>query len=1207
MKNRRSFNPIIYSAMFVCLYALAGCGMSTTTSSGDSADSRRAGVWNTSGFPVDAGSNFDVTPQLAVQPNGGGGAMAVWIRRVPPNPGDIHPGVYHLYARHFTNGVPDGTDIGCPFGNPDATGNEGDCLIDTGSAEFDAWSPKVSMDSNGDAVVVWQQHDGTAQRVYARRYTAASGGSWGPYQQLNDSIEFASFDAGDPTIALEPDPTNNGGTDDAAGSAMAAWSQYNEKDWVQVFNSSSTLAIPPQSPATASGTNWATPNNVFTSNNAYAVYNNTSQDDLCVTNFSIVVPGTATTILGIIVSVEGNGTSATATDRQYRIGLTKAGCVLDGARKTGIQMNQTTDTVTPTGNLNDLWGSTWTPADIQAATFGVLISDNDTTAAPLNIDTITVTIITDLNAQCSVAGNCSQVRTMVGVYNNQLFAGMGGTLRGSSDIFVYDNGTNSWTYSFNDDDPVNGYEMVESMAVYNSNLYTGLGGGTNSFEGDLRVFDGTTWTTLTTNNLSCGGGSPLCSNVGGAAFYDAVRSMAVYQCSTCLTPSLYIGMGIGNGVTGAGDVWRCTTCDGTDWQMVWDSTNNPSANYYGTVNAMEVYNGRLYIGLGSINSTATADVKRCSICDGTDWTTVLNNSSTYRSVRSMAIYNGQLYVGYGDDGVAIPGNGDIQRCTLCDGTDWSGLVFDGGSYPENYEGVNAMTFFNGFLYIGLGNPGTSTATPGDGDIKRCRVCDGSDWSAIYNDVGTYDSVHSLAVYSGELYAGFGNNASQDGDIWRFTAGWQTVARRLVNGIWDTTDTICPAGSGVDDGICYVSGVLGASIQPTQSPRVKVDNFGRAITAFVQMIQQSDCFVPPTATPPPDNNIVIVTANCMVSTIEANLYDGTIWQSPIDLHPDANLSSGTPGSVASTRQLICFESSNGPPVTRGTISNSDSCVNLLEFDLTMDATGQTFLLIKTSWGLSEDFGTDPDPIFGGCNNQHTAGTCSPDENAFENYMGQAIVAREYGMASPWSAANWTLSRLANFGYEGGTGTNFGVALGPFPAGCPSRTTIDGGRVVLNCLFRNPRIAIEPDGGGTALAVYESYNGTTFNINGQHFDGATWAGSTTIDAGGGDAHAPQIAMDAPGNGVSVWTQNDGTKFRIFSNCYANSTAPPNTCGASVTGWQGPPPPVDGDVEFQSGYFSPVIGLNADGGAGSALSLFLGWSILDNTTRLYSATGP
>ena len=1266
MKPLKSLNPVALIAVLASLCLAAGCGMSTTTSSGNSSDTRRAGVWLPSGTPLDSGPFLDVTPEIAVQPNGGGGAVAVWVKQVDLDPADSFPAVYHLYAAHWTGGVFDTKDTTnnicpagiSPFGNPDITGDDGVCVIDTGKAQYDAWSPKVSMDANGDAIVVWQQHDGTAMRVYARRYSFSSK-NWGPFQQLNDSIEYAAFDAGDPAIALSP----------TAGSAMAAWSQFNEKDWTQIFDSNNN-PVPPRSPTVASGTNWtATPsgtlsNAVNASDTFYATYSGTTQDDLCVTGFGFVI--TANYIKGIIVSVQGNGASGTATDRQYRIGLTKTGCTLDGIRKTGIQMNQTTDTTTTTGDLNDQWGSSWLPTDVGTPlspnpSFGVLISDNDTdpAAGVLNINRVTVTIITDQTAQCPgfANNNCALVPSMVGVYQNQLFAGMGGIQRGDADIYVYNKGTNAWSYSFNDGDPTNGYELVTSMAIYNGKLYAGLGSNATNFEGDVRVFDGTTWTTLITNNLSCGGGSPPCANVGGASSYNAVRSMAVYN------NQLYIGMGNGNGLapfTGNGDIWRCTVCDGVtpgDFQMVWNSPPTPNVNFYGSVSAMTVYqcptcpSPQLYAGFGNglTATTNTADVKRCTICDGSDWTNVIDNSGTYGAVLSLAVHNGKLYIGYGDDLTqATNGNGDIWRCTACDGTlgDMN-QVFEATNYPENYQAVNSMISYNGFLYIGLGNPGTAAAG-GDGDIKRCRVCDPpvpSDWTDVRNDgqppytPAQYDSVHSLAVYDGELYAGFGNGSSQDGDIWRFSAGWQTVARRFVNGVgWDTSDTICPAGSGVDDGICYISGGAAFVVQPTLSPRVKVDSAGRAIATFIQMIQQADCFATPTIDPITVNyNLTLPAINCMDSELHANLFDGTSWQSPIDLDPDTNLAGtgstpGTPGSVALPQQLICFVSSTGGPATRGDVSSTDACINVNEYDLAMDNTGKAFVLIKTSWGLSEDFGVTP-LNNGTCNNLDTGSACLPDENAFEAYMGAAIVGREFDIATlgstcpSWTQANvpvcWSLARLANYGTYPvvttpdnitsiTTPTAFGI--GPFAGGCPSGILIDGdgtpgtGRVILNCKFNNPRIAIEPDGGAgaTAVAVYETYDGTTFGIQAHRFDGTSWSGPVEIDAGGGDAHAPQIAVDNAGNGVAVWTQNDGTQFRIESNCYANDIVVLNTCGALATGWKGAEN-VDGGVMGESAYYNPVIGLPGTGGAGNALSLFLGWSVLDNSTRVFYATGP
>lgn len=1003
MKYRRSNNPIILSAMFVGLYILAGCGMSTTTSSGNSADSGRAGIWAISGTPLDSGTVFDVTPQLAVQPSGGGGAVAVWIKRIDLDPADGFPAIYHLYATHLTGGIPDANDSACPFGNPDATGNDGVCEIDTGNAQYDALSPKVSMDNNGDAVVVWQQHDGTAQRVYARRY---SGGSWGPFQRLNDSIEYANFDAGDPVIALEPDPANDGGTDDGAGSAMAAWSQYNEKDWTISLDSTATY------------------------NSVYSM----------------------------------------------------------------------------------------------------------------------------------------------AVSNGELYAGMGGGGAGDGDVFAYNPGSGSWTL-FLDNLAGSGYTRVDSMVDYGGKLYVGYGGATGF--GDVASYDSSTntWTTVFQT------GTPALNS----GQYDSVRSMAVFQCSACTGPQLYIGLGNSVGVA---EVYTCSLCDGTDWVRVLDSVTNS----FQAVTAMGVYNNQLYIGLNATGVNAA--VYRCSACagDASDWTQVFLNGA-YDSVRSMAVHNGLIYIGMGDGG----DDGDVYRCdfssTGCDQTtDWTQVLESGAAY----EAVPSMISYNGYLYIGLGE-----SAAGDGDIEWCLVCDGTDWTFSRNEgtapftPATYEAVNSLAAYSGELFAGFGNTIP-NGDILRFSAGWQTVARRLVNGVWDTTDTICPAGSGVDDGICYVSGVLGTALQPTQSPRVKVDNFGRAIVAFVQIVVQTDCVEsnpPPNATAPSD------LINCPHSTLQANLFDGTSWQSTIDLGPGLNsVAPATPPLV------LCFENATGadPPFPggRGDSGSTDACVHVIDFDLAVSPAGQAALLIKTSWNENEDFLT-------GCvgDSTHIQGgpSCLPDGNAYEDYMGQAIVARLYTMGAAWVTGNWTLDWLANFGYA--NGTYFGT--GPFAPSCPSSTTFDGLRVVLNCHFSHPRIAVSP-GGSTAIAVYESYGGSFYDIQANRYDGTTWGGFTTIDAGGGDAHAPEIAMDNAGNGVAVWTQNDGTQYRIESNCYAPA-AGVGTCGNVVsTGWQGATN-VDGGAGSESAYYSPLVDLAAPGGANSALSLFLGWSILDNSTRVYSATGP
>jgi predicted CxxxxCH...CXXCH cytochrome family protein len=150
-------------------------------------------------------------------------------------------------------------------------------------------------------------------------------------------------------------------------------------------------------PTAAVGVNWTTPTNVYTSDNAYAVFNNITQSYLYATGFGYSltdVPDSAT-ITGIAVVIEGNGTSATAAERQIRVAVTKTGAAVVGTPKTGVQLNQTTDTEIVIGGIADLWGTTLTPAEVRAATFGVAISDNTPTANALNIDTVKIVVFTN--------------------------------------------------------------------------------------------------------------------------------------------------------------------------------------------------------------------------------------------------------------------------------------------------------------------------------------------------------------------------------------------------------------------------------------------------------------------------------------------------------------------------------------------------------------------------------------------------------------------------------------------------------------------------------------------------------------------------------------------------------------------------------------------------------------------------------------------
>lgn len=149
---------------------------------------------------------------------------------------------------------------------------------------------------------------------------------------------------------------------------------------------------------TFTGTNWTTPSNAGASDDSYATYNTTTQDFLNCENASLaiqdLVPAANAIIRGIEVSIEGNGDSATAADRQIEVFLTKDGSASVGTGKV-VTLNQTTDTVQVVGGATDLWGTDLDLAEVRASTFGVFIRDNDTTAAGLDIDHVMIRVYYD--------------------------------------------------------------------------------------------------------------------------------------------------------------------------------------------------------------------------------------------------------------------------------------------------------------------------------------------------------------------------------------------------------------------------------------------------------------------------------------------------------------------------------------------------------------------------------------------------------------------------------------------------------------------------------------------------------------------------------------------------------------------------------------------------------------------------------------------
>ena len=166
-----------------------------------------------------------------------------------------------------------------------------------------------------------------------------------------------------------------------AGTAIAACSFIGV--YVDYIPAAVTASVGPNAPgsgANVAGANadWINPGNVLTDNAAVASVSLAAMgnisDLLAVTNFGFSFL-TAETILGIVIEVNQPFVTIDVTpDGHMTMWLTKNGSVIAGTEKVISQG----DGWVPIGGDSDLWGTTLTPAEVNASTFGALFKTTAT-------------------------------------------------------------------------------------------------------------------------------------------------------------------------------------------------------------------------------------------------------------------------------------------------------------------------------------------------------------------------------------------------------------------------------------------------------------------------------------------------------------------------------------------------------------------------------------------------------------------------------------------------------------------------------------------------------------------------------------------------------------------------------------------------------------------------------------------------------------
>ena len=175
----------------------------------------------------------------------------------------------------------------------------------------------------------------------------------------------------------------------------------------------------PRSPSTGSG--WTSAGNVTASDSVYAtnaISANSNSSTQTTTGFGFSIP-TSAIIHGITVSIVRKASSSSVIN-DNTVQLLKAGTATGNNKASSSYWGTSNGTATY-GSTSDLWGGTWTAADINNSTFGVkLIAHNANTSssytASLDYISITVTYTNDTNGigtsgtpikQANIGGTCT--------------------------------------------------------------------------------------------------------------------------------------------------------------------------------------------------------------------------------------------------------------------------------------------------------------------------------------------------------------------------------------------------------------------------------------------------------------------------------------------------------------------------------------------------------------------------------------------------------------------------------------------------------------------------------------------------------------------------------------------------------------------------------------------------------------------------------
>ena len=271
------------------------------------------------------------------------------------------PGDVTVSLRRTAGGVPTGVDL--------ASGTIDDALISTSYTWYDVtMSTEVTLELNTMYAILVSAPNGDITNYICWRYAAAGG--------LANGNAVVSDDSG---ITWDSSPRRMCGLGSSLSSAP-----YDDDAWVD-------------------------PTNIYSNNAAYASVTAATYDTndytevLKATTFGLSVPTTAT-ITGILVEVKKYCGAGAAKDGVIQ--LTKDGAARVGASAATATAWPAAAAILSYGGVADLWGTTWTPAEVNAATFGVHVAAQATADdTDVYVDFVRITVYYSYDYMFELWGN----------------------------------------------------------------------------------------------------------------------------------------------------------------------------------------------------------------------------------------------------------------------------------------------------------------------------------------------------------------------------------------------------------------------------------------------------------------------------------------------------------------------------------------------------------------------------------------------------------------------------------------------------------------------------------------------------------------------------------------------------------------------------------------------------------------------------------